>query len=150
MEKIKVTIASVNVFDKQEIPSVELVLTTPIKGFALNRDGQGVESFVETEVTSVSISRSKLTAQLCECNDLIDEYRGCQLKAFDQKTFSLILRKAELTIVRERHTAGEIKPDKFDADGNPVAYQRDCYTTNVVGVKLTDRAIQKLDDACSL
>ena len=155
VEKIKITIVSVFVYDQKDIASVELNIAEPIKGFAREIDANKVISFKETDVDSISINRSQLTRELCKCSDLIDEYRGCRSRAFDQKCLSLILRGAELTIVREAHATGEVVLDADgkevkDKDGNTVVYKRDCYTTHIVAVKLTDRAIAKLDAACSL
>lgn len=150
MEKIKVTITGVYVHDTKEIPSVELRLAQSIKGYAQSIDDNNVVTFDETDVTRISMNRSQLTRELCAVNELIDEYRGCRPTAFDQKAFALILRGAELTIVREAHVAGEVVPDAKDKDGNDIVFKRDCYTTHVVGVQLTDRAVARLDAACSL
>lgn len=151
MEKTKVTIESVKVFDGQDYPTVQLMFKETVKGYIKADDG----SYKEGDVNAISISRSQLTKELCQHNDLIDEYRGCREKAFDQKSFSLILRGATLTIVRSKHTKGDAVKDTEgndvkDGDDNPILYNRDCYTTNVVGVSLTPRAEEKLDQACSL
>ena len=150
MEKIKVTITGVRVFDAKEIPSVELQLAQSIKGYAARVENKVVKGYEETDVTSISMNRSRLTRELCAVNELIDEYRGCRPTAFDQKAFALILRGAELTIVREAHAAGEVVPDAKDKDGNDRVFNRDCYTTHIVGVQLTDRSVARLDAACSL
>lgn len=150
MEKIKVTVTGIRVFDAKEIPSVELQLAQPIRGYAAHVEKNVVAGYEETDVTRISMNRSQLTRELCAVNELIDEYRGCRPVAFDQKAFALILRGAELTIVREAHVAGEVVPDAKDKDGNDVVFKRDCYTTHVVGVQLTDRAVARLDAACTL
>lgn len=150
MEKIKVTIVGVRVYDKKEIPSVELQLEQSIKGYAQVVNKDKTVTFAETDVNSLSMNRSQLTRELCAASDIIDEYRGCRPTAFDQKTFALILRGAVLTIIREAHAAGEIIPDTKDKDGNEIAFKRDCYTTHIEGVQLTDRAIARLDAACTL
>lgn len=151
MEKLKVTVDSVKVFDDREYPTVQFVFKETVKGYAK----ADTNSFREGDVNTISINRAQLTKELCNCNDLIDEYRGCREKAFDQKAFGLILRGATLTIVRSKHTKGEVVKDVEgndikDGDGNPIVYNRDCYTTNVVGVTLTPRAEEKLEQACSL
>lgn len=151
MEKTKVTIDSVKVFNEREYPNVQLTFKETVKGYIKADDG----SYKEGDVTAISINRSQLTKELCNCNDLIDEYRGCREKAFDQKAFGLILRGATLTIVRNKHTKGDAVKDTEgndvkNGDDNPILYNRDCYTTNVVGVTLTPRAEEKLEQACSL
>lgn len=151
MEKLKVTIDSVKVFDEQEYPTVQLFIKEAIKGYSKSDDG----SYKEADVNTISITRAQLTKELCNCNDLIDEYRGCRVRAFDQKAFGLILRGATLTIVRTQHAEGETVKDGEgndvkDGDDNPIVYNRACYTTNIIGVSLTARAEEKLDQACSL
>lgn len=151
MEKIKVTVETVKVFDNSEYPTVQLVFKESIKGYSKTDDG----SYKEKDVNYVSINRGQLTRELCANHDLIDEYRSCRNKAFDQKAFSLILRGATLTIVRTAHTEGEVITDSegnnvVDNDNNPIAYSRDCYTTNIVAAYLTQRAEEKLDRACTL
>jgi hypothetical protein len=122
--------------------SVRCVLGDPVF------DDNGVVDFVEDKVSSISVGRSAFTAQLCDCNDDIAMYRGCIDHAFGQKEFGLLLTGAALTIERERHTAGEVYGQ--DENGADLAYTRDCYTTEVVGVKLSAWSAQKIDDALTL
>lgn len=150
MEKIKITIVSVHVHDNQTIPNVELQFAETIEGYQLVKGNNGVITKTKGEVTAISFQRSQLTRELCNLNELIADYKGCRATAFDQKAFSLILRGATLTIVREAYAAGEIIPDVKDKDGNDVAHKNDGFTTHVVGVQLTDKAIAKLDAACTL
>ena len=150
MEKTKVTIESVRVYDEQEYPIVQLFIKEKIKGYIQNGN-----TFDQGDVDHISINRSQLTKDLCSCNDLIAEYRGCRVNAFDQKAFHLILWKSVLTIVRTPHSAGEIVKDAdgnnvTDSNGDPILYNRDCFTTTIVGVSLTPEAQKKLDRACSL
>ena len=94
--------------------------------------------FAEAKVSTVSIGRSALTAQLCEVCDDIAAYRGSIDHAFGQKEFGILLRGAALTLDRTLHTAGEVYGQ--DENGADLAYQRDCYTTEVVGIKLSEKA----------
>lgn len=158
MEKISVKVVSVKVYDDKDIPSVTLSLNKAIKGFAFERDDKGQvkdDACKEVDVTDISIQRSKLTRQLCEVNELIDLYRGCRVAALGQKQFNLILKNATLSIVRTRHAEGEEQKDNdgnpvLDKDGNVKTYGRDCYTTDVVGVTLSDAAVGLLNAFCTL
>lgn len=150
MEKIKATVTRVLVNDSVEYPYVSIWIDKPIMGFADKADDAGVVSRTECEVDRIDFSRSQLTRELCSADELIEEYRGGLTRAFGQKEFNRILAKSELTIVRERHTAGEIIPDKKDADGNDATYKQDCYTTSVAAIKMTERAIARIDKACEL
>lgn len=142
METIVVTIKSVKVFVDENSASVQLTFAESIKGFA--RDSEG--NYTETDVKSISIHRSKLTAQLCETSDDIAMYRATLDHAFGQKEFGVILFNAKLTLNRTFIAAGEMIGEGDDA----VAAERDMYLTDVAKVKLSDRAIRQLDAATSL
>lgn len=142
METIVVRIKGVKVFVDEKSASVQLTLEKAIKGFAKDADG----NYVETDVKTISIHRSKLTAQLCECSDDIAMYRATLDHAFGQKEFGVILFNAQLTLNRQRVAAGEVVGEGDDA----IAAERDCYLTDVVKVKLSDRAIDQLDKATAL
>ena len=148
MAQVIVNLTRVQVFESENGCNVNLVFNEQIDGFERHIDASGAIDFVESKVSSVSISRSALTAQLCDVCDDIATYRGCIDHAFGQKEFGIILRGAALTLERERHAAGEVYGQSDD--GTDLAYTRDCYTTSVVGVKLSARAQQALDNALTL
>lgn len=133
-----VTIINVRVFDNENGATVQLVFKEAVDGIKIDDTG----SVVKCEVNTISIFRSRLTAQLCNVNDDIALYRATQERGFNQKQLGIILTGAKLKINREFVAAGTVDGD--------YTYARDSYTTDVVGVTLTERAIRKLDDACSL
>lgn len=142
METIVVTVKGVKVFVDENSASVQFTFDKTIKGFVRDADG----NFVETDVKTISIHRSKLTAQLCEASDDIAMYRATLDHAFGQKEFGVILFNAQLTLNRQRVVAGEVIGEDDDA----VVAERDCYLTDVVKVKLSDRALRQLDAATAL
>lgn len=142
METIVVRIKGVKVFVDEKSASVQLTLENAIKGFAKDADG----NYVETDVKTISIHRSKLTAQLCECSDDIAMYRATLDHAFGQKEFGVILFNAQITLNRQCVAAGEVIGEGDDA----IAAERDCYLTDVTKIKLSDRAIDQLDKATAL
>lgn len=142
METVVVTIKGVKVFVDQDSARVQLTIDKTVKGFKKNDD----DSYTETDVDVVSITRKKLTAQLCELNDDIALYRATLEHKFGQKEFGVILFKSQLTLNRRRVEAGEIIGEGDDA----VAAEHDCYLTDVVKVKLSDRAIDQIDKATAL
>lgn len=148
MAQVIVNLKRVQVFESENSSNVNLVFNEQIDGFERSIDDNGAISFAETKVSSVSVGRSALTAQLCECCDDIAMYRGCIDHAFGQKEFGLLLTGAALTLERERHSAGEVRGQ--DENGADLCYERDCYTTTVVGVKLSARSQSILDKALTL
>lgn len=142
METIVVTIKGVKVFVDENSASVQLTLDKAIKGFA--RDDE--DNFAETDVKTISMHRSKLTAQLCEASDDIAMYRATLDHSFGTKDFGVILFNAKLTLNRQRIAAGEM----IGEGDNAVAAERDCYLTDVTKVELSDRAIRQLDAATTL
>ena len=142
METIVVTVKGVKVFVNENSASVQLFLDKAIKGFARSEDG----SYAQADVKTISVHRSKLTAQLCDASDDIAMYRATLDHAFGQKEFGVILFNAKLKINRDFKTAGEVVGEGDSAH----AVERDCYISDVVGVTLSDRAISKIDDAVAL
>lgn len=142
METIVVTVKGVKMFVDEKSANVQLTFEKTIKGFTKDADG----NFVETDVKTISIPRSKLTAQLCEASDDIAMYRATLEHAFGQKEFGVILFNSQLTLNRTRVAAGEVIGEDDDA----VAAERDCYLTDVAKVKLSDRALHQLDVATAL
>ena len=134
-----ITIKSVKVFENEEFANVSLTTTQTVKGFRLNHDTNTME---EADIDTISISRSALTRQLCDCNDDIALFRATRERAFGQREFGIILFGAKLTINREFKAAGE--------EVNGKALERDCYITSITGVTLSERAIRALDAACQL
>ena len=129
-------------FVDENSASVQFTFDKAIKGFARDADG----NFVETDVKTISIHRSKLTAQLCEASDDIAMYRATLDHAFGQKEFGVILFNAQITLNRQRVAAGEVIGEGNDA----FVAERDCYFTDFVKVKLSDRALRQLDAATAL
>jgi hypothetical protein len=148
MAQVIVNLKRVQVFESENGSNVNLVFNEQIDGFERKVDANGAIDFAEAKVSTVSIGRSALTAQLCECCDDIAAYRGSIDHAFGQKEFGILLRGAALTLERTLHTAGEVYGQ--DENGADLAYARDCYTTEVVGVKLSAWSAQKIDDALTL
>lgn len=142
METIVVTVKGVKVFVDENSASIQLTLDKAIKGFA--RDGEG--NFAEADVKTISIHRSKLTAQLCDASDDIAMYRATLDHAFGQREFGVILFNAQLTLNRTFVAAGEVIGEGDDA----IAAERDCYLTDVVKVKLSQKSLDELDKATSL
>lgn len=142
METIVVTVKGVKVFVDQDSASVQLTLDKAIKGFARNADG----AYAESDVKTISIHRSKLTAQLCDASDDIAMYRATLDHAFGQKEFGVILFNAQITLNRTFVAAGEMVGEGDAA----VAAERDCYLTDVVKVKLSEKSLAELDKATSL
>lgn len=148
MAQVIVNLTRVQVFESENGCNVNLVFNEAIKGFERKVDANGAVDFVEADVHSVSIGRSALTTQLCELDDDIALYRGCLTHSFGQREFAIILHKAALTLERTFHNAGEVYGQ--DENGTDLAYQRDCYTTEIVGVKLSEKARNLLDGAITL
>lgn len=148
MAQIIVNLKRVQVFESENGSNVNLVFNESIKGFQRNVDANGAVDYVEGDVDYVSIGRSALIAQLCECSEDIAAYRGSIDHTFGQKEFGIILRGAVLTLERTLHSAGEVYGQA--EDGTDLAYQRDCYTTEVTDIKLSSWSAKKLDDALVL
>lgn len=143
-EKVRVTINAVTVFDNDGKASVRLSFNETIRGY--KADGS---NFNECDVNYIDINRAALTKQLCAIDDLIADFRATRVEALGQREFALILRGATLTLVRTHHVGGELT-GRQDEKGNDIAYQRDCFTSEIVSVKLTANSVAKLERATEL
>ena len=148
MAQVIINLKRVQVFESENGCNVNLVFNESIKGYQRNVDSNGEVEYVEGDVNYISIGRSTLTAQLCDLNDDIALYRCCLTHAFGQKELAIILHGAVLTLERTLHTAGEVYGQ--DENGTDLAYQRDCYTTEIIGIKLGAKAQTLLDGAITL
>lgn len=148
MAQVIVNLKRIQVFETEVGSNVSLVFNEQIDGFERVVDANGAIDFSETKVSSISVGRSALTAQLCELNEYIALYRSCLTHSFGQRELAIILHKAVLTLERERHSAGEVRGQ--DENGTDLCYERDCYTTTVVGVKLSDKSLELLEGAITL
>ena len=142
METIVVTVKSVKLFITEDQANVQIGFDKPIKGFAKQKDG----TYAEGDVNHISVFRSRLTAQLCQCSDDIAMYRATLDHSFGQKEFGVILFNAKLKLNRELHKAGEVLGEGDDA----ITLDRDCYTTDIVACTLSERATRCLDAAITL
>lgn len=142
METIVVTVKSVKLFVNEDKANVQTGFDKAIKGFVKQEDG----SYAEGDVDHISFFRSRLTAQLCQCSDDIAMYRATLDHAFGQRELGIILFNAKLKLNRELHRAGEVLGEGDDA----ITLDRDCYTTDIVGITLSDRTLRCLDAAITL
>ena len=148
MAQVIVNLKRIQVFETENGCNVNLVFNEQIDGFERRVDANGAVDFVEAKVSTISIGRSALIAQLCEADDMIAAYRGSIDHTFGQKEFGIILRNAALTLERTLHQAGEVYGQ--DENGADLAYARDCYTTEVTDVKLSSWSMDKIDAALTL
>jgi len=153
MAKVQVTIKSVRLYEN----NIELTFSERIDGYAENKE-TGI--YEPAQVDHFSVNRSAFTAQICELggndSDLVADYRATRETAFDQAALGKIFTRGTVFIVeRTHHTAGEELTDEKgevlkNDDGNPIVYKRDCFTTTIVGLKLTDNGRKRLENALVL
>ena len=68
--------------------------------------------------------------------------RNGDKNTFGATQLAIILRDAEVTLEREKHTAGE---EYKDSDGETKTLEHDCYFTAIKAIKITDNATKILD-----
>ena len=151
MDPIKVTVKGVKLFRQENengiFFDVNLQLKEEIDGYKQDKDG----NYAAAKVSDISIHRPQFTTDVCDANDDIAVYRSGRDNGFDQKALGVLFTGSTLEIIRTHHAKDE---EVLDSDGNPVktdkgevvTYQRDCYTTNIIGVTLTKRAQDLLDN----
>lgn len=134
---ITAKITNISVITNENSVNVQLTLNAEFDGFRII-DGVATT----TKVNTISFPRSVLTAQLCDCNDDIALYRAMSDHSFGQREFGGILFGATITFERVLHAAGEVVDD--------YTFQRDCYSTQITSVRLSNKATTLLDKATTL
>lgn len=136
---LTLSIKMVRVTKTEKFSSVELVFNESFDGLVAKRDQRGniIEGeFVAAQIDSLNFPPSVLTGILCSLNTDVGLLRSVSPKSFDQAEFGAILFGAKLnverTFVEKDHT--------FKVDGENVVAQRNLYTTEIVGVELSDKA----------
>ena len=129
VKKFTVQVKRVQLFENEDIVSVQLTLNKAIPGFVRDDDG----NYVAADVDHISLSRSALTRVLCEKDEFIATMRDGQATPFTRAQLSTILHGATVVLTRTFHAAG------YTAEGRD-ALTRDQWFTDIESVKLTDLA----------
>ena len=129
VKKFTVQVKRVQLFENEDIVSVQLTLNKAIPGFVRDDDG----NYVAADVDHISLSRSALTRVLCEKDEFIATMRDGQATPLTRAQLSTILHGATVVLTRTFHAAG------YTAEGRD-ALTRDQWFTDIESVKLTDLA----------
>ena len=142
METIVANVKAVKVFDND----VEITIDKEVDNFVQERDENGKALGFETmkvqKVNVIRMNRSVLTAQLCELSDDIALYRSVVDRSLEQRDFAVILFKAQLKFNHQLRKANE--------EVNGYTFVHDKYSDDLLEVKLGERAMAQIDNACSL
>ena len=129
VKKFTVKVMRVQLFENEDIVNVQLTLNKAIPGFVRDDDGNYIAAYVD----HISLSRSALTRDLCEKDEMIATMRDGQASPLTRAQLSTILHGATIALTRTYHVAG------YTAEGRD-ALTRDQWFTDIESVKLTDLA----------
>ena len=118
----------VEVFAHEKSATITLKFDKAIPGYVKNDDG----SYTLTEVNTITEFRSRLTAQICELDDLCAYYRGAIGHKFNSKNATFIFQGATVKINRTPKLAGELRENGVDV------FERDCYVTDIIDLKIPE------------
>lgn len=104
---------------------------------------------VVAKVDYFGMLKGVLTAQLIELHEGIADLRAERSEGFTKGIFATLLKGAKIKVERELHEPGEPVMNfdgtqAVDEKGEPMLYKEQCYSTNIVGLKMTDKAEEKL------
>ena len=131
VKKFSLKVMRVQLFDDADIVNVQLTFDKAIPGFVKNTDGD----FVATDTNVVSLSRSKLTKQLCDCDESIAVLRDGQKDPFSRAQLSVLLHGSVLAITRTYHVAGFVQEGR-----DPLV--RDQWFSEIESMKMNEFAKQ--------
>ena len=135
METIVATVKNVMLFNVELGGKLRLTLDKELKGFKRKDDG----TFEHTDVDFINIVASVATAQLCDINDNIAEFRGSKKKPFNQAQWNGVLRGAQITFNYTLLKAGDKR------EGSDEALDHDIYDVTCVKCMLSSRALDMID-----
>lgn len=105
---------------------------------------------IAAKIDYFGIKADVLTAQLCELVDEISDLRAERSEGFTKGIFATLLKGAKMSILREFHEVGEpilnFDGTQAEKNGEALLYETECYSTSIVGLKMTDKATKKLQD----
>lgn len=134
-KKFALKVMRVQLFDQDDIVNVQLQFDKSFPGFMKTKDGD----YVESEINTISLSRSSLTRQLCDSAEAIAMLRDGQKTPLTRAQLSTLLHGAVLTVSRTFHRAGFV-PEGRDA------LTRNQWFSEIEDAKLTDFAINLLQN----
>ena len=135
METIVATVKNVMLNNVELGGKLRLTLDKKVKGFKRNDDG----TFEQADVDFINIAASVATAQLCDINDSIAEFRGSKKKPFNQAQWNGVLRGAQITFNYNLLKAGDKR------EGSDEALDHDSYDVTFVKCMLSSRALDMID-----
>ena len=136
VKNFSLKVVRVQLFEDADVVNVQLSFDKAIPGFV--RDDEG--NYIETDVDRISISRSALTRQLCENNEMIATMRDGQATPLTRAQISTVLHGANVLITRTYHAKGFV-PENHEALTRPQWF------TDINGVilsKFAQQLIQQL------
>ena len=158
MKKLNLTVARVNVFEKeieidnQTVVAKQIMLTTKEQFEGYSKDDATGAFVPSPDCNSLSFSALQLKDELADVDEMLAIYMS--MMSFTQLTvdeirakLSVLLIGTKLDVVQTMHKAGE---EYTRNDGTTDTYSRDCATYTIAGGKLSDLAVRKLDAALGL
>lgn len=130
---ITARVKQISVYEGDSSVNVTLSFDKTFEGIVLKDN-----DYIKADTNRISFNRSALTAQLCEADSDLAQYRAIS-GSWNQKQFGLLLFGAVITMKREFKAAGEVV--------NESALEHDCFITVVDDVKLSERAKNQLNKA---
>ena len=135
-KKFTLQVVRVQLFDQEDIVNVLLTFNKSFPGFVKNKDG----NFVAAETNVISLSRSKLTNQLCDCDESVALLRDGQKDPLSRGQFAALLHGSVLTVARTYHVAGFVQEGR-----DPLV--RDQWFTQIESMEMNEFAkdlVQKI------
>lgn len=139
MEKISAKVKMVQYHSTQDFSNVRVTLDKEFKAIVAKRDDEGNRidgEWTEDTVNYLDFAPSQLTAILVDRNEEIAFLRSVCEKPFGQAEFAAVLFGSTIEFTRELVAAGQ--PIPRSTTGRVA--ERDCYSTDVKKVELSDKA----------
>ena len=118
----------VEVFANESKATITLKFDKAIPGYVKQNDG----SYILAEVNTITEFRSRLTAQICDIDELCAYYRGAIGHSFNSKNATFIFQGSTVKINRTPKLQGELREDGVSV------FERDSYVTDIIELKIPE------------
>lgn len=134
-----IKVKNITITDKETYIRVGITLDSPVKGM-VSEDG-GV-TYKEGETNVIFVSLYSIVSLLKEDEDAA--FIASNI-VNNPEVLYLILSRASLDIIQETVVAGEEYSNPWSSNDNKTVFDHDVIITHLINIKLTDKAIAKLD-----
>lgn len=132
-------VKSVKIAPQQNYIRVSLTLDKEVEGYVSNDEGATYE---KGKVKTIFLSLYSINSVLKDNDDVA--FISAHIMEHPE-ALMILLAKAEINIIQQQISAGEVYVNPWSADGDEQAFDHDTIINHLIDIKLSDRAMTAVD-----